>query len=55
MIGQLQKIDVEVEDLVYKDAVKDKVSKDVYAEIQNLKGKFDAMISNEQEQSKLKT
>ena len=44
-----------MEELVYTDAVKDKVAKDVYAEIQNLKGKFDTMISNEQEQNKLKT
>ena len=46
---------MDVEDLVYKDAVKDKTSKEVYAAIQDLKGQFDKMISNDQEQSKLKT
>ena len=55
IIGDLRKIDVEVEDIVYKDAVKDKTSKEVYAAIQDLKSKFDSMISNDQEQSKLKT
>jgi len=54
-MGKLKKIDIDVEDLVYTDAVKDKVSKEVYTEIQNLKGKFDTMISNEQELNKLKT
>jgi len=32
-MGKLKKIDIEVEDLVYTDAVKDKVSKEVYTEI----------------------
>ncbi len=52
---QIKVVDSEVEDLVFKDAQKEKVSKDIYAEIQNLKRDFDTLITSVQEKNKLRT
>ncbi len=48
-------MDTEVEDLVFKDAQKDKVAKDIYKEIQSLKSDFDTLITSVQEKNKLRT
>ena len=45
---QIQAVDVEVEDAVFKET-KDKLVKEIYDEIQNLKGMFDTIVGNEQE------
>ena len=52
---QIKVVDSEVEDLVFKDAQKEKVSKEIYAEIQNLKRDFDTLITSVQEKNKLRT
>ena len=54
LVKQIQQVDVEVEDAVYKET-KDKLVKEIYDEIQNLKGMFDTIVSNEQEQNRLRT
>ena len=51
---QIQAVDVEVEDAVFKET-KDKLVKEIYDEIQNLKGMFDTIVGNEQEQNRLRT
>jgi hypothetical protein len=43
---QIKTVDTEVEDLVFKDAQKDKVAKDIYKEIQSLKSDFDTLITS---------
>lgn len=54
MVG-IKTIDAELEDVVFKDAQKDKVAKDIYKEIMSLKADFDTLISSVQEKNKLKT
>lgn len=54
LVKQIQEVDVEVEDAVFKET-KDKLVKEIYDEIQNLKGMFDTIVSNEQEQNRLRT
>jgi len=51
----IKSIDAELEDVVFKDAQKDKVAKDIYKEIMSLKADFDTLISSVQEKNKLKT
>ena len=51
----IKTIDSELEEIVFKDAQKDKVAKDIYKEIMSLKGDFDVLISSVQEKNKLKT
>lgn len=51
----IKTIDAELEDVVFKDAQKDKVAKDIYKEIMSLKSDFDTLISSVQEKNKLKT
>ena len=55
MMHSIKTIDSELEDIVFKDAQKDKVAKDIYKEIMSLKGDFDVLISSVQEKNKLKT
>ena len=52
---QIKAVDNEVEELVFKDAQKDKVAKDIYKEIQGLKSDFDTLITSLQEKNKLRT
>jgi len=51
---QIKKIDNEVEDFVFNEAKKDKVAASIYKEIMRLKENFDKLITNIQEQNKLK-
>jgi len=44
MMRGIKKLDVELEDVVFKDAQKDKLAKDIYKEIIALKGDFDNLI-----------
>jgi|LakMenEpi03Aug12_release.lakeMendotaPanAssembly.Ray.scaffolds.fasta_scaffold3720503_2 hypothetical protein len=41
----IRKVDLEVEDLVFKDASKDAVAKSIYKEIQDLKSAFDSLVT----------
>ena len=41
-------------DSAFKE-MKDKLVKEIYDEIQNLKGMFDTIVGNEQEQNRLRT
>ena len=50
----IKKIDVEVEDFIFNEAKKDKVATLIYKEIMRLKEDFDRLITNIQEQNKLK-
>jgi len=50
----VRKVDAELDDLVFKDAQKDKLAKDIYTEIVNLKKDFEVMIDSVQERNKLK-
>mmetsp|Transcript_31160 Transcript_31160/g.23162 ORF Transcript_31160/g.23162 Transcript_31160/m.23162 type:complete len:94 (+) Transcript_31160:282-563(+) len=50
----IKKIDSEVEEFIFKEAQKDKVATSIYKEIVALKDKFDKLITNIQEQSRLK-
>jgi chromosome segregation ATPase len=45
MTKQIKKVDTELEDIVFKDAQKDKLAKDIYKEIMSLKGDFEVLIS----------
>lgn len=54
IVKQIQQVDVDVEDAVFKET-KDKLVKEIYDEIQNLKGMFDTIVGNEQEQNKMRT
>ena len=51
---QIKKLDVEVEELVFNEAKKDKVATAIYKEIIRLKENFDKLITNIQESNKLK-
>jgi hypothetical protein len=51
----IKSIDRDLEEVVFKDAQKDKVSKDIYKEIIGLKNDFDVLISSVQEKNKLKS
>lgn len=55
MIGNIKKLDVEVEEYIFNEAKKDKVAKEIYKEIQLLKEDFDILTTNIQEQNKLKS
>ncbi len=50
----IKKIDVEVEELIFNEAKKDKVATAIYKELMRLKENFDKLITNIQEQNKLK-
>lgn len=52
---KIQKIDAELEEIMFKDAQKDKVAASVYKEVNALKGDFDKLITAIQEKNKLKT
>eukprot|EP00347_Sterkiella_histriomuscorum_P009969 403339184 len=54
VIVHIKKIDVEVEDFIFNEAKKDKVATNIYKEIMRLKENFDRLITNIQEQNKLK-
>jgi hypothetical protein len=47
-------VDAELDDIVFKDAQKDKLVKDIYQEIVNLKRDFETMIDSVQEKNKLR-
>lgn len=42
----IKTVDAELEDIVFKDAQKDKLAKDIYKEIMSLKSDFDTLISS---------
>ena len=50
----IKKIDSEVEDYIFNEAKKDKVATSLYKEIMRLKEDFDKLITNIQEQNKIK-
>ena len=50
----IKKLDIEVEELVFNEAKKDKVATAIYKEIMRLKDNFDKLITNIQESNKLK-
>jgi methyl-accepting chemotaxis protein len=45
VVKQIQAVDVEVEEAVFKET-KDKLVKEIYDEIQSLKGMFDTIVSS---------
>lgn len=51
-----RQIDYSVEEVIFKDAnlKKDKLAKDIYQEVQNLKTNFDKVITCVQEENKVK-
>jgi uncharacterized protein (DUF111 family) len=51
----IKQVDADLEDVVFKDAQKDKLAKDIYKEIMSLKADFDTLIGSVQEKNKLKT
>lgn len=53
-VNEIQEVDVKVEEAVFKES-KDKQVKQIYDEVQNLKGMFDTIIGNAQEENKLRT
>lgn len=55
LIEQIKKLDVEVEDYIFNEAKKDKIAKEIYKEITQLKDDFDKLTTNIQEQNKLKS
>lgn len=54
-MASIKKLDTEVEDFIFNEAKKDKVAKEIYKEIYELKADFDKLITNIQEQNKMKT
>ncbi|CDW88196.1 UNKNOWN [Stylonychia lemnae] len=54
VMTQIKKIDTEVEDFIFNEAKKDKTATNIYKEIMRLKENFDKLITNIQEQNKLK-
>ena len=50
----IKKLDNDVEDYIFNEAKKDKVATSIYKEIMRLKENFDKLITNIQEQNKLK-
>ncbi len=54
VVKQIQAVDVEVEEAVFKET-KDKLVKEIYDEIQSLKGMFDTIVSSSQDKNKLMT
>ena len=55
VMGEIKALDVQVEDFIFNEAKKDKVAKEIYKEIVQLKEDFDKLITNIQEQNKLRT
>lgn len=55
LMADLKKIDAQVEDFIFNEAKKDKVAKEIYKDIVSLKEDFDQLITNIQEQNKMKT
>lgn len=51
----IKTLDDEVEQYIFNEAKKDKVAKEIYKEINDLKEDFDKLITNIQEQNKMKT
>jgi hypothetical protein len=54
VVTLIKKLDEEVEGIIFNDAKKDKIAKEIYALIQNLKKDFDELTTNIQEQNKLR-
>ena len=54
LVKEIKKIDVDVEEFIFNEAKKDKVAKEIYKEINQLKEDFDKLTTNIQEQNKLK-
>ena len=52
---EIKELDSKVEDYIFNEAKKDKVAKEIYKEIVSLKDDFDKLITNIQEQNKMKT
>jgi len=50
----IKKLDIEVEDFIFQEAKKDKAASAIYKEVMKLKENFDKLITNIQEQNKLK-
>ena len=53
-VNEIKIVDEKVEEAVFKES-KDKQVKQIYDEVQNLKGMFDSIIGNAQEENKLRT
>jgi hypothetical protein len=45
-MASIKKLDTEVEDFIFNEAKKDKVAKEIYKEIYELKADFDKLITN---------
>lgn len=56
VIKQTRTIDNDVETIIFDDATKkkDKAAKDIYEQVQSLKKNFNVVITNVQEQNKIK-
>lgn len=54
VIMSIKKLDIEVEDFIFQEAKKDKAASAIYKEVMKLKENFDKLITNIQEQNKLK-
>jgi DNA repair exonuclease SbcCD ATPase subunit len=46
LVGKISKLDTEVEDYIFNEAKKDKVAKEIYKEIVQLKEDFDKLTTN---------
>lgn len=55
VMTQIKELDSKVEEYIFNEAKKDKVAKEIYKEIVDLKEDFDKLITNIQEQNKMKT
>lgn len=54
-VQRIRKVDADLEEIVFKDAQKDKIAKDIYKEIQQLKGDYDKLITSVQEKTTVQT
>jgi len=50
----IKKVDTDVEEFIFNEAKKDKIATGIYKEIVKLKEDFDKLITNIQEQNKLR-
>lgn len=55
LVQDVKKIDKDLEEYIFNEAKKDKIAKELYKEVDTLKENFDVLITNVQEQSKLKS
>lgn len=46
IVGEIKRIDVDVEDRIFNDAKKDKLAKEIYKEVVTLKESFDFLITS---------